>query len=121
MSAFAWFRIVCTHESRSVTASALTTSSFDCKQINYIAIGEVVLAFLVTEWDVLNRLLGTTHITLGERLLSWAPAIALLLLWELGKLIARRMPHPGRSEQLQLLPTQRGMTGVGVSDDYHPR
>ena len=90
MSAFAWCRIVCTYESRSLKGSALTVASFGCKQINLIAIGEIVLAFLVTEWDLLNRLLGTTHISLDQRLLSWAPAVALLLLWELGKLIARR-------------------------------
>jgi Ca2+-transporting ATPase len=40
--------------------------------------------------DVFNRLLGTTQINLRE--FGWAlvPAIALLALWELGKLIARR-------------------------------
>ena len=45
---------------------------------------------LVTQMDVFNRLLGTTQINLREW--SWAlvPAIALLGLWELGKLIARR-------------------------------
>ena len=95
MSAFAWCRIVCTYESRSLKGSALTLSSFECRQINLIAIGEIVLAFLMTEWDLLNRLLGTTHISLDQRLLSWAPAVALLLLWELGKLIPRRMSHPG--------------------------
>jgi Ca2+-transporting ATPase len=45
---------------------------------------------LVTQMDVFNRLLGTTQINLRE--FGWAlvPAIALLALWELGKLIARR-------------------------------
>jgi Ca2+-transporting ATPase len=48
---------------------------------------------LVTQMDVFNRLLGTTQLNLRE--FGWAlvPALALLLLWELGKYIARRRPH----------------------------
>ena len=44
---------------------------------------------LVTQMDVFNRLLGTTQINLRQ--FGWAliPAIALLLLWELGKYVAR--------------------------------
>jgi Ca2+-transporting ATPase len=40
--------------------------------------------------DVFHRLLGTTDINLRQ--FGWAlvPALALLVLWELGKLIARR-------------------------------
>jgi Ca2+-transporting ATPase len=40
--------------------------------------------------DVFHRLLGTVDINLRQ--FGWAlvPAVALLLLWELGKLIARR-------------------------------
>ena len=53
-------------------------------------LGEFVLAVLVTQMDVFHRLLGTAELNLRE--FSWAlvPAIALLALWELGKLIARR-------------------------------
>ena len=49
-----------------------------------------MLAVLVTQMDVFNRLLGTTEINMRQ--FGWAlvPAIALLVLWELGKLIARR-------------------------------
>ena len=45
---------------------------------------------LVTQMDVFNRLLGTTQINLRQ--FGWAliPAVALLLLWELGKYVARR-------------------------------
>jgi Ca2+-transporting ATPase len=45
---------------------------------------------LVTQMDVFHRLLGTTDINLRQ--FGWAlvPAVALLVLWELGKLIARR-------------------------------
>jgi Ca2+-transporting ATPase len=43
--------------------------------------------------DVFNRLLDTTEISLGQ--FGWAlvPALALLILWELGKLAARRRRH----------------------------
>jgi P-type Ca2+ transporter type 2C len=49
-----------------------------------------VLAVLVTQMDVFHRLLGTVDINLRQ--FGWAllPALALLGLWELGKLLARR-------------------------------
>jgi Ca2+-transporting ATPase len=58
--------------------------------MNWAMLGEAILAVLVTQMDVFNRLLGTTQINLRE--FGWAllPAVALLALWELGKLIARR-------------------------------
>ena len=40
--------------------------------------------------DIFNRLLGTVQINLREWAWALVPALALLLLWELGKLIARR-------------------------------
>jgi P-type Ca2+ transporter type 2C len=49
-----------------------------------------VVAVLVTQMDVFNRLLGTVQLNLRQ--FGWAlvPALALLLLWELGKYITRR-------------------------------
>ena len=91
LSAFAWFRIVCTYESRSLTDSVFRQSTFDCKQINLMSIGEVVLAFLVVEFGVLQKLLGTTHLHVYQWLLAIAPAALLLLFWEIGKVIGRRM------------------------------
>ena len=55
ITAFAFFRIVCTFESRSMRDSVLHASTFDCRQINLIVLGELVLAFLVTEFEVLSR------------------------------------------------------------------
>ena len=77
-------------ECRSETGTVLTTATFDSKQMNWAMLGEFVLAVLVTQMDVFNRLLGTVQINLRE--FGWAlvPALALLALWELGKLIARR-------------------------------
>jgi Ca2+-transporting ATPase len=89
-TSFALCLIVAAVECRSETGTALTTATFDSKQMNWAMLGEFVLAVLVTQMDVFNRLLGTTQINLRQ--FGWAliPALALLLLWELGKLVARR-------------------------------
>ena len=87
---FALCLIVAAVECRSETATVLTAATFDSKQMNWAMVGEFVLAVLVTQMDVFHRLLGTTDINLRQ--FGWAlvPALALLVLWELGKLIARR-------------------------------
>ena len=89
-TAFALCLIVAAVECRSETGTVLTTATFDSKQMNWAMLGEFVLAVLVTQMDVFNRLLGTTQLNLRQ--FGWAliPAIALLLLWELGKYVVRR-------------------------------
>jgi P-type Ca2+ transporter type 2C len=89
-TSFALCLIVAAVECRSQTESVLTVDTFDSKQMNYAMIGEFILAVLVTQMDVFHRLLGTTDINVRQ--FGWAlvPAVALLVLWELGKLIARR-------------------------------
>ncbi len=89
-TSFALCLIVAALECRSQTGTVLTTATFDSKPINWTILGEFVLAVLVTQLDVFNRLLGTTQLNLREFAWALVPAIALLLLWELGKLIARR-------------------------------
>ena len=89
-TSFALGLIVAAVECRSETGTALTTATFDSKQMNWAMLGEFVLAVLVTQMDVFNRLLGTTQINLRQ--FGWAliPALALLALWDLGKYVARR-------------------------------
>ncbi|MGD6750179.1 cation-translocating P-type ATPase [Streptomyces sp. BH105] len=89
-AAFALCLIVAAVECRSQTGTALTVDTFDSKQLNWTILGEFVLAVLVTQTDVFNRLLDTVPLHIGQ--FGWAllPALALLALWELGKLIARR-------------------------------
>jgi P-type Ca2+ transporter type 2C len=89
-TSFALCLIVAAVECRSETRTVLTTATFDSKQMNWAMLGEFILAVLVTQMDVFNRLLGTTQINLRQ--FGWAliPALALLLLWELGKYVARR-------------------------------
>jgi Ca2+-transporting ATPase len=89
-TSFALCLIVAALECRSEKATVLTTDSFDSKQMNWAMLGEFLLAVLVTQMDVFNRLLGTVQINLRQFAWALVPAIALLALWELGKLIARR-------------------------------
>jgi P-type Ca2+ transporter type 2C len=89
-TAFALCLIVAAVECRSETGTVLTTDTFNSKQMNWAMLGEFVLAVLVTQMDALRRLLGTTEINLREFAWALVPAIALLALWEAGKLVARR-------------------------------
>ncbi|MEN1886843.1 cation-translocating P-type ATPase C-terminal domain-containing protein [Streptomyces mirabilis] len=88
-TAFALCLIVAAFECRSETGSVLTTSTYS-KQMNWVALAQFALAVLVTQLDGFRRILGTTQI--NARQFGWAllTALALLLLWELGKLLARR-------------------------------
>jgi P-type Ca2+ transporter type 2C len=89
-TSFALCLIVAAVECRSETATVLTIDTFNSKQMNWAMLGEFIAAVLVTQMDVFHRLLGTVDINLRQ--FGWAliPALALLVLWELGKLIARR-------------------------------
>ncbi|MFE7192668.1 cation-translocating P-type ATPase [Kitasatospora sp. NPDC057541] len=88
-TAFALCLVVAAYECRSERGSVLTVSTFDSRQMNIAALAEFVLAILVTQMDAFHRILGTTD--LDARQFGWAllAAVALLLLWELGKLLAR--------------------------------
>ncbi|MGW8971946.1 cation-translocating P-type ATPase [Streptomyces platensis] len=94
-TAFALCLIVAAFECRSETDSVLKASTFDSKQMNWVALAQFVLAVLVTQLDGFRRILGTTEINMRQ--FGWAllSAVVLLLLWELGKLLARRARHRG--------------------------
>ncbi|WP_042363970.1 cation-translocating P-type ATPase [Streptacidiphilus neutrinimicus] len=98
-TAFALCLIVAAYECRSERDSVLSVATFDSKQMNWAALGEFVLAVLVTQMDAFNHILGTTDINVRQ--FGWAllAAVALLLVWELGKLLARRAPAPAESAQ----------------------
>jgi P-type Ca2+ transporter type 2C len=97
---FALCLIVAAVECRSETGTVLTTATFDSKQMNWAMLGEFVLAVLVTQMDVFNRLLGTTQLNLRQ--FGWAliPPVAVLLLWELGKYLARRRQQVTRATDI---------------------
>ncbi|MEU6550029.1 HAD-IC family P-type ATPase [Streptomyces sp. NPDC046915] len=88
-TSFALCLIVAALECRSETDTVLTTASFDSKQMNRAMLFEFVLAVLVTQLDAFRRLLGTTELNLREFAWTLVPALALLVLWELGKFLAR--------------------------------
>ena len=90
MTAFALMVIVAAYESRSAWLSTLKGSTFDNRTLNLVALGELVLALMVTELDGLGRLLGTVPLTSPQWLLALAAAVGLFVVWELGKLVARR-------------------------------
>ena len=92
-TSFALCLIVAAYECRSLTGSALTPDSFDSKHLNWTALGEFLLAVLTTQMDVFNRLLGTTDLNMAQFFWALLPAIALLILWEAGKYVARRLRH----------------------------
>jgi Ca2+-transporting ATPase len=88
-TSFSLCLIVGALECRSETQTVLTTATFDSKQMNWTLLAEFALTVLVTQMDVFNRLLDTTPITLAQ--FGWAlvPALALLVLWEVGKAVVR--------------------------------
>jgi P-type Ca2+ transporter type 2C len=94
-TAFALCLIVAAYECRSETGSVFTTATFDSKQMNWTGLAEFVLALCVTQMDMFNGLLDTTRLDAAQ--FGWAlvPALALLVLWELGKLVARRIIRHG--------------------------
>jgi Ca2+-transporting ATPase len=90
LSAFALMLIVSAYQCRSVSGSVLASQTFDNAKMNWTAAAELLLAVMITQMDFFNRLLKTTPLTSPQFGLSVASAVLLLVLWEAGKLIARR-------------------------------
>ena len=87
---FSLMLIVAAFESRDEKATALQVETFDNAKVNVTALVEVALAILIARGGVLSSLLGTHQLTGTQWLIGAAPAVLLLVLWELGKLVARR-------------------------------
>jgi len=90
LSAFALMLIVSAYECRSVSGSVLASQTFDNAKMNWTAVAELLLAVMITQMDFFNRLLKTKPLTSPQFGLSVGSAVLLLILWEIGKLIARR-------------------------------
>jgi len=93
LSAFALMLVVAAYECRSTLDSILKSATFDNARMNWIALVEIALAVMSTQTDLFNRLLNTTPLTGGQFGLAVAAAALLFLLWEGGKLAARRSTH----------------------------
>jgi Ca2+-transporting ATPase len=99
LSAFGLMLIVAAFQSRSVSGSALVRDSFDNANMNWTAAIELVLAVMITQMDLFNRLLRTEPLTAPQFGLAVAAAVGLFGLWEAGKLIARRQATPSAHPQ----------------------
>ena len=109
-TSFALCLIVAAVQCRSETGTVLTTATFDSKQMNWAMLGEFVLAVLVTQMDVFNRLLGTVQLNMHQFAWALVPPLALLLLWELGKYIARRTARAdGSSREAEMASATPGV------------
>ncbi len=88
--AFSLMLVVAAFEARSETQTAFSVDTFNSSRMNRIALAELAGAFLITQADFLQRLLGTTELAPRQWGLALSSAVVLLLVWESGKWIARR-------------------------------
>jgi len=88
--AFTLMLVVAAFEARSETETAFGTGIFSSSKMNVIAVAEVAGAFLITQANFMNHLLGTAQLTAAQWGFAFLAAVVLLLGWEAGKLIARR-------------------------------
>jgi Ca2+-transporting ATPase len=89
--AFSMMLVVAALECRDQKGSILRMETFDNDVVNVTVLVEVVLAILIARGGLLTSLLSTQALTGEQWLIGGAlPALALFILWELGKLIARR-------------------------------
>jgi P-type Ca2+ transporter type 2C len=93
--AFCLMLVVAAFEARSETETVFDRDIFNSSRMNLIALLEIAGAFLITQADFMQRLLGTTRLTGGQWGLSLLAAVILLLGWEAGKWIARRRSAAG--------------------------
>jgi P-type Ca2+ transporter type 2C len=95
--AFSLMLVVAAFEARSETGTAFDTDIFNSSRMNVIAAAEVAAAFLITQADFMQRLLGTTRLTAAQWGFAFLAAVVLLLGWEAGKWIARRRVRAQRA------------------------
>jgi Ca2+-transporting ATPase len=87
---FSLMLVVAAFEARSETETIFSVDTFNSSKMNLIAFAEVAGAFLITQSDFLNRLLGTTPLTARQWGTALLSAVVLVFGWEAGKWIARR-------------------------------
>jgi Ca2+-transporting ATPase len=88
--AFTLMLVVAAFEARSETDTVFSVDTFNSSKMNLIAFAEFAGAFLITQADFLNRLLGTTSLTARQWGTALLAAVVLLFAWEAGKWVARR-------------------------------
>jgi Ca2+-transporting ATPase len=88
--AFSLMLVVAALECRDQTASILRTETFDNNVVNVTVLVELALAVLIARGGALPSLLSTVQLSGTQWLIGAVPAVLLFVLWEIGKLIARR-------------------------------
>ena len=88
--AFSLMLVVAAFEARSEKDTAFDAGIFNSSKMNVIAAAEVAGAFLITQANFMNKLLGTAQLTAAQWGFAFLAAVVLLLGWEAGKWIARR-------------------------------
>jgi P-type Ca2+ transporter type 2C len=91
--AFSLMLVVAAFEARSEKGTAFDTDIFNSSKMNVIAAAEIAGAFLITQANFMNKLLGTAQLTAAQWGFAFLAAVVLLLGWEAGKWIARRTTH----------------------------
>jgi Ca2+-transporting ATPase len=89
LTAFALMLVASAYHCRSERGTILTTDTFNSRNLNLTALAEMIGAVLLTEWNFLNRLLGTTQLTAQQWGAALLAAVILIVVWEAGKWIAR--------------------------------
>ena len=110
--AFSLMLVVAAFECRDEKASILRQETFDNDTLNITALVEIVLAILIAKGAFLPSLLGTSSLSGGQWLIGAAPALALFIVWELGKAIARRRAHSAKEAALPVKAMPVGSPGV---------
>ena len=82
--------IVSADQCRSVVRFRPRECDVPQRQMNWTAAAELLLAVMITQIYLFNRLLKTTPLTSPQFGLSVGSAVLPLVLWEMGKLIVRR-------------------------------
>jgi Ca2+-transporting ATPase len=90
LAAFSLMLVVAAFECRNETESVFSLDTFNSTRMNLIAAAEVFFAFLITQADFMNKLLGTQKLTTQQWGLALLAAVILLAVWEAAKWFARR-------------------------------
>ncbi len=91
--AFSLMLVIAAYECRDEKASIFNRTTFDNKTLNLVLLAEVVLAIVIVRGGPLTSFLGTEPLTSAQWVIGASMAVLLLILWELGKLIARLRHH----------------------------
>jgi P-type Ca2+ transporter type 2C len=108
--AFSLMLVVAAFEARSETETVFSADTFNSSRMNRIALAEVAGAFLITQADFMQRLLGTTQLAPRQWGLALLAAVVLLLVWECGKWIARRRTGAARVPMDATRPTAKAVS-----------